>query len=284
MSIVVTAANGKLGTKVIEQLLAKKTGEEIIAGVRDPSKGANLGTKVVHADYSKPETLDAAFKGADKVLLISSNDVGHRLEHHQAAIAAAKKAGVKLIAYTSILHAAESKLLLAHDHQQTEKAIKESGIPYVFLRNGWYIENQTDSLANSIHAGAFIGASGNGKIAAATRDDFAAAAVAVLTTPGHENKIYELAGDTAYSAAELAAEVSKQLGKTLPYNDLPQDKYSEILQSFGLPKGFADVLADADANVAKGELEDSSGDLHRLIGRATTPYETVVKEALAALT
>ena len=281
--IIVTAATGKLGAHVVEQLLAKKTGEEVVAAVRDPAKATQLGVPVRHADYGKPETLEAAFRGADKLLLISSNDVGHRLAHHENAIAAAKKAGVKLIVYTSILHCETSPLLLAHDHQATEKAIKASGLPYVFLRNGWYIENQTDSLGASISAGAFIGCSGNGKIAAATRADFAAAAVAVLTTPGHENKIYELAGDAAYSAADLAAEVSKQTGKTLPYNDLPVAQYSEILQSFGLPKGFADVLADADANVAKGALEDSSGDLHRLIGRATTPMPVVVKQALAAL-
>jgi NAD(P)H dehydrogenase (quinone) len=285
--IVVTAATGQLGHHVIEQLLAKGApAKNIVAAVRNPEKASAFrakGITVRQADYEKPETLEAAFAGADKVLLISSSTVGSRARQHKNAINAAKKAGVKHLAYTSILHADTSKLKLAAEHKETEDAIKASGIPYTFLRNGWYIENQTDTLAGSIGAGAFIGCSGDGKIAAATRQDYAEAAAVVLTSAGHENKAYELAGDTAYSAQEFAAEVSRQTGKNLPFNNLPEAQYAEILGTFGLPKPFAEILADADANAAKGQLEDSTGDLRRLIGHATTPFPGVVKASLAKL-
>lgn len=284
--IVVTGATGKLGTLAIEALLAKKVpANQIVAAVRSPEKASALaarGVQVRLADYRKPETLDAAFAGAEKVLLVSSNDVGSRFPQHVAVVDAAKKAGVKLLAYTSILHADTSKLRLAEDHKNTEKKIKDSGIPYVFLRNGWYIENVTDSLGGVFASGAFIGASGSGKIAGATRADFAAAAAAVLTEPGHENKAYELAGDAAYSMSDLAAEVSKQSGKTLPYNDLPPAQLTEIYAGFGLPRSFAEILVDADLKAAEGELDDTSHALSRLIGRPTTPLADAVKTAVAA--
>lgn len=284
--IVVTGATGKLGTLAVEALLAKKVpATQIVAAVRNLDKAAALralGVEVRLGDYTKPETLATALAGAEKVLLVSSNEVGSRVPHHLAVVEAAKKAGVKLIAYTSILHADTSKLLLAADHQKTEQAIKDSGIPYVFLRNGWYIENVTDTLGGVFASGAFIGASGNGKIAGATRADFAAAAAAVLTGSGHENKAYELAGDAAYSMSDLAAEVSKQSGKQLPYNDLPPAQLAEIYGGFGLPKSFVDVLVDADLKAREGELDDGSHALSRLIGRPTTPLADAVQRAVSA--
>ncbi|QQR42485.1 SDR family oxidoreductase [Myxococcus xanthus] len=281
--ILVTAATGKLGRLVVAGLLEKVPAKDIAIAVRDPSKASDLaakGVQVRQADYSKPETLGPALAGADKVLLISSSEVGQRAAQHQAVVDAAKKAGVRLLAYTSILHADTSGLVLAGEHKATEEAIRASSIPFVFLRNGWYTENYTENLAPALAHGALIGSSGQGRSAAATRADYAAAAVAVLTGTGHENKIYELAGDTAFTAAELAAEVSRQAGTTVVYKDLSQADHAGALISVGVPAPFAELLADSDAGVARGELNDSSGDLRRLIGRPTTPLADAVAAAV----
>ncbi|AKQ64873.1 NADPH:quinone oxidoreductase 2 [Myxococcus hansupus] len=253
--------------------------------MRDPNKASDLaarGVQVRQADYSKPETLGPALQGVDTVLLISSSEVGQRTRQHQAVVDAAKKAGVRLLAYTSILHADTSGLALAVEHKATEEAIRASGLPFVFLRNGWYTENYTENLAPALAHGAIIGSSGEGRVAAATRADYAAAAVAVLTSKGHENKVYELAGDTAFTATELAAEVSRQSGKSVLYKDLPQADYAGALIGVGVPAPFAEVLADSDAGAARGELNDSSGDLRRLIGRPTTPLAPSVAAAVKA--
>jgi NAD(P)H dehydrogenase (quinone) len=284
--IVVTGATGKLGSLVVNALLEKVAAKDIAVAVRNPQKAAALaarGVEVRLADYGKPETLTAALEGADKVLLISSSEVGQRAAQHQAVIEAAVKAGAKLIAYTSILHADTSKLALAVEHKATEAALRASGVPYAILRNGWYAENYTDNLAPALAHGALVGSAGQGRIAAATRADFAAAAVEVLTGTGHENKTYELAGDVPFTMSELAAELSKQSGKTVPYNDLPASAYTDILIGAGLPRPFAEILVDADVHAAAGELDDTSGALHRLIGRATTPIGVAVKAGLAAL-
>ncbi|WP_171442387.1 SDR family oxidoreductase [Myxococcus xanthus] len=281
--ILVTAATGKLGRLVVAGLLEKVPAKDIAIAVRDPSKASDLaarGVQVRQADYSKPETLGPALAGADKVLLISSSEVGQRAAQHRAVVDAAKKAGVRLIAYTSILHADTSGLMLAGDHKATEEAIRASGIPFVFLRNGWYTENYTENLAPALAHGALIGSSGQGRAATATRADYAAAAVAVLTGTGHENKIYELAGDTAFTAAELAAEVSRQAGTTVVYKDLSRADHAGALIGVGVPAPFAELLADSDAGVARGEMNDSSGDLRRLIGRPTTPLADAVAAAV----
>jgi NAD(P)H dehydrogenase (quinone) len=281
--IVVTAATGHLGRLVIDQLLQKVPASQVIAAVRSPEKARDLaarGVQVREADYNQPATLEAAFQGAEKLLLISSSEVGQRVRQHQAAVDAAKKAGVRLIAYTSILHADTSGISLAPEHLQTEAAIRASGLPFVLLRNGWYIENYTGNLAPALQHGALMGAARNGRIAAATRADFAAAAVAVLTTPGHEGKVYELAGDQPFTMAELAAEVSRQAGKPVTYKDLPADQYIGALEGVGLPAPVARMLASADQGIARGELDDPSGDLRRLIGRPTTPLAQAVAASL----
>ncbi|WP_002634129.1 SDR family oxidoreductase [Myxococcus hansupus] len=283
--ILVTAATGKLGRLVVSGLLEKVPAKDIAVAVRDPNKASDLaarGVQVRQADYSKPETLGPALQGVDTVLLISSSEVGQRTRQHQAVVDAAKKAGVRLLAYTSILHADTSGLALAVEHKATEEAIRASGLPFVFLRNGWYTENYTENLAPALAHGAIIGSSGEGRVAAATRADYAAAAVAVLTSKGHENKVYELAGDTAFTATELAAEVSRQSGKSVLYKDLPQADYAGALIGVGVPAPFAEVLADSDAGAARGELNDSSGDLRRLIGRPTTPLAPSVAAAVKA--
>ncbi|HSN15578.1 MAG TPA: SDR family oxidoreductase [Anaeromyxobacteraceae bacterium] len=282
--IAVTGATGHLGRIVIEKLLAKVPPREIVALVRDPAKAADLaakGVKVRAADYAKPETLGPALAGVEKLLLISSSEVGKRAEQHLAVVKAAKKEGVRLIAYTSILRAGTSTLALATEHKATEDAIRASGLPYVFLRNGWYLENYTENLAPALQHGALAGAAKDGRIAAATRADYAEAAVAVLTGKGPVNHAYELAGDVPFTMAELAAEVSKHAGKKVVYADMPTEQYRAILVGAGLHEGYAEALADSDVGISRGELDDATGDLHRLIGRATTPLAVAVRAAFA---
>jgi NAD(P)H dehydrogenase (quinone) len=282
--IATTGATGALGQLVVEGLLAKVPANQIIAAVRTPSKASALAAKGVEvrtADYSRPETLATAFAGAKKVLLISSNALGERIAQHNAVIDAAKQASVELLAYTSLLRADTSPLILAAEHLATEKYLQASGLAYALVRNGWYFENQTAGIAPALQQGAFIGASKEGKFAAAARADYAAAAVAVLTGEGHANKIYELAGDTGYTRAELAAEVSKQTGKSIGYHDLPEAEFEKILGSF-LPPELAHILADAEAKAAAGALDDNSHTLSKLIGRQTTSLADAVAAALSA--
>jgi NAD(P)H dehydrogenase (quinone) len=282
--IAVTGATGELGRLVIEGLLKTMPANQIIAAVRTPAKAsafAEKGMVVREADYSRPETLAAAFAGATKVLLISSNEIGKRVEQHKAVINAAKAAGVGLIAYTSILHADTSTLVLAVEHVATEEYLRVSGVAFALLRNGWYTENMTAGIGPALQQGAFIGASKDGHYAAATRADYAAAAVAVLTGEGHDNKVYELGGDAGFTRAELAAEVSKQTGKTIGYHDLPEAEYEKILATF-LPADIAGMIADAEAKAANGELDDKSKTLSGLIGRPTTTLADTVADALKA--
>ena len=220
-------------------------------------------------DYTAPDV--AALKGIEVLVLISSSSFDDRAGQHRKVIEAAKAAGVKRIVYTGILKGEASPMLISQDHIATEAALRASGVPIPLLRNGWYIENKTGSLGGAIAAGALIGSSGEGRFSAAARQDFAEAIAVVASEAGHEGKAYELAGDTSFTMAELAAEVSRQTGKTIPYNDLPADVYAGILTGFGVPEGFAHVLADSDVQAAKGALFDDSRTLSRLIGRPTTP-------------
>ena len=280
--IVVTGAAGQLGRLVIDELLKTTGAKDIIAAVRTPAKANSLadrGVQVREADYSRPETLATAFKGAAKLLLISGTDLGKREEQHKAAVDAAKSAGIKFVAYTSILHCDTSALLLAVEHLATEQYLQSSGLNYSLLRNGWYYENQTAAIPQAIKNGAFIGASGDGRFAAASRADYAAAAAAVLTGEGHENSILELGGDQPYTRAELAAEVSTRTGKVIPYNNLSESEYRAILSNF-LPPVLAESIADADAHAADGALDDNSRTLSRLLGRPTATLAEAVANAL----
>ena len=282
--IVVTGATGQLGKLVVEQLLETVPAAQIVAVMRDAQKAqafTQKGVQVRQADYSRPETLTAALAGAEKVLLVSSSEVGHRVPQHQAVTDAARAAGVKLLAYTSILNADTSTLLLAKEHQPTEAYIRASGVPFTFLRNGWYTENHTGSLRAAVEHGAVLGAAMDGRFATATRADYAAAAVAVLTGKGHENKVYELGGDEPYTLSELAAEVARQAERPVIYKDLPQAAYAEALVGFGLPEGLAGAIADADAGASRGELNTTSRDLSTLIGRPTTSMQKSVDGVLA---
>ncbi|MCG7782250.1 SDR family oxidoreductase [Lelliottia amnigena] len=281
--IAITGATGQLGQHVIEHLLKTVSASQIVAIVRNPAKADALskqGITVRQADYTDQAAFTAALTGVEKLLLISSSEVGQREPQHKNVINAAKAAGVKFIAYTSLLHADKSPLGLADEHVATEKALADSGIPYALLRNGWYTENYLASAPPAIEHGVFIGAAGDGKIAAATRADYAAAAATVIAQDGHAGNVYELAGDSAWTLSELAAELSKQSGKPVTYQNMSEADFAAALKGVGLPAGLADMLADSDTGASKGGLFDDSHTLSKLIGRATTPLAESVKSLL----
>ena len=281
--IVITGATGNLGQHVIANLLKSVPAANLIAAVRTPAKAADLaakGVQVRQADYNDGASLDSAFKGATKILLISSSEVGQRARQHQNVIDAAKRAGVALLAYTSILRADTSPLGLAAEHVVTEAAIRDSGLPYSFLRNSWYLENHTENLAPVLEHGAVLGAAQDGRFSSATRADYAAAAAAVLTAD-QPQAVYELAGDQSFTLTQYAAEVARQSGKAIVYKDLPEADFKAALVGAGVPEGFAALLADSDVGAAKGGLEDNGKQLSALIGRPTTTMAEAVKAALA---
>jgi NAD(P)H dehydrogenase (quinone) len=283
MSIVVTAATGQLGRLVIDELLDRVPAAEVVAVVRDAGKAADIAARGVElriADYSDPQSLAGAFRTGDVVLLISGSEVGQRITQHTAVVTAAKEAGVARIAYTGVLGGPDADFLLADDHKATEQAILDSGLPYTFLRNGWYTENYTAQLPVQLEHGV-VGAAGEGRVGSASRRDFAAAAAVALTGEGHENKAYELSGDEAWTLAEYAAEVSKQSGKEIAYADVPAEVLTGILVGAGLPEAFVGILVDVDVSgISRDLLQGGSGDLSRLIGRPTTPLADTVAAAL----
>ncbi|WP_034293483.1 SDR family oxidoreductase [Herbaspirillum sp. RV1423] len=281
--IVVTGATGQLGRLVIAALLKTVPAGQVVAAVRSPEKAgdlAALGVQVRRADYTDAASLDAAFQGAEKVLLISSNEIGQRLPQHRAVIDAAKRADVKLLAYTSVLRADTSTLGLAAEHEQTEQAIKASGLPATILRNGWYTENYTAGVPNAVAQGAIYGSAGDGRIASAARSDYADAAATVLTGSGHAGKVYELAGDSAYTLTELAAEAARQSGKAVIYRNVPEADYKAALIGFGLPETIAALLSDSDTAASQGALFDDGRQLSSLIGHPTTSLAASVAAVL----
>lgn len=280
--IAVTGATGKLGRHVIQELAKKVTPAHIVALVRDPAKATdlkNLGVQLRRANYDDKGSLADALTGVQKILLISSSEVGKREQQHKNVIAAAQAAKVQHIAYTSILRADSSTLGLAKEHLATELEIKKSGLTYTLLRNGWYLENYSENAGAAIATGSLLGAAGNGRFSAASRLDFALAAVKVLTQSGHENKTYELGGSSAFTLEELASQIQEVSKKPVVYKDLVQNEYAKLLVSFGLPEGFANLLADSDSGAKKGDLFTESKDLENLIGRKTT----ALKEHLQAV-
>ncbi|MFA7405304.1 MAG: SDR family oxidoreductase [Pelobacteraceae bacterium] len=277
--IVVTGATGELGRLVVASLLKKVPATEISVAVRNVEKAkelAGLGVQVRYADYTVPASWDEALRGADKVLLISSNEIGQRTNHHRIVINAVKRSGVKLLAYTSVLHAETSLLGLAGEHRETEALLHASGVPFVVLRNGWYAENHTAGILSALAHGNVYGCAGDGRISSASRADFAEAAAVVLTSDNQAGRIYELAGDTAFTLTELAAEISLQSGKNIGYVNLPQSEYKDLLLKAGMPEVIAELLSDADTGISKGTLFDESRQLSTLISRATTPLATAI--------
>lgn len=281
MSIVVTGATGQLGRLIIESLLSRGVpADQIVAVGRDTDRLADLGGRGVVtqlADYDDAESLQAAFAGADKLMFVSGSEVGRRVVQHGNVVTAAKQAGVKQVVYTSIAKADTSSLVLAAEHKATEQLIKDAGLPYVFLRNSWYLENYTPQLPTYLQHGV-AGAADGGRVSAATRADYAEAAAVVLTTEGHTNRVYELGG-TPFTMTALAAEISRQTGTTVSYLDLPVDKYTELLVAAGVPEGYAALLADGDRGLAQGDLEVGD-DLAKLLGRTPTTLAEAIRAAL----
>ncbi|MCT9089216.1 SDR family oxidoreductase [Streptomyces sp. ASQP_92] len=285
MSIVVTGATGSLGRLVVEELLARVPASEIVAVVRDKEKAAALAARGVElrvADYSEPATLAGVFESGDRVLLISGSEVGRRVPQHTAVIEAAKAAGVAQLAYTGILGGPDADFTLADEHRATERLILDSGLPYTFLRNGWYTENYTANLAPVLAHGAVVSNAGEGRVASAARADYAAAAAEVLTGEGHLGRAYELSGDVAWSFAEYAAEFAAASGKPVTYRPVTAEAHLAVLTEAGVPAPFAEILVDVDHAIERGRLAATPGDLSRLIGRPTTPLSVSLRDASAA--
>lgn len=282
--IAVTGATGQLGQLVIKHLLNKVEPQQIVALVRNIEKAASLtslGVQVRQADYSKPETLESALDGVAKLLLISSSEVGQRATQHKNVIDAAKKAGVELLAYTSLLHADTSPLALAEEHVVTEAYLKQADVPHVLLRNGWYTENYLASVAPALANGGFIGCAQDGKISSAAREDYAEAAAAVLTSEAEQSgKVYELPGDEAYTLSELSALISKKSGKAITYINMEEADFAKALEGAGLPAPFAAVLANSDTGASQGALYDDSKTLSALIGHPTKSLEQLIDNYL----
>jgi NAD(P)H dehydrogenase (quinone) len=282
MTIAITGATGQLGRLIVERLKTRVEPARLRALVRTPAKAADLGIQALEADYDRPSTLAAALAGVDTLMLVSSSEVGRRTEQHRHVIEAARAAGVRRIVYTSLLHADTSELSLAGEHRDTERMLKDSGLAWTILRNGWYTENYMGAVAGALAGGALAGSAGQGRIASAARADYAEAAAVVLAGAGHEGRTYELAGDAAYTLDELAAELSRQSGRTIPYRDLPEADYAAILAGHGLPPDLARAIASWDAGASRGALFDDGHQLSALIGRPTTPLSESVAAALKA--
>ncbi|MEV7661659.1 SDR family oxidoreductase [Paenarthrobacter sp. NPDC089316] len=287
MSIVITGATGQLGRHVIEALLERGVpADSIVAAGRSLEKLSDFvarGVRTVAMDYDDAASVAEALRGATKVLLISGSAVGQRVEQHRNVIEAAKAEGVELLAYTSVANADTTGMKLAAEHQATEAILKESGVPFALLRNSWYLENYTEQLPGTLAQGALAGSAGNGRVSGASRADYAHAAAAVLLAEDQGGKIYELGGDEAFTLDELAAEISAASGKAIEYKDLPVDQYAALLTSAGIPEGFAQILADTDLGIARGDLLVTSGDLGKLIGRPSTSLSEAVRSAAASL-
>lgn len=278
----VTGATGQVGRLVLDELLTHTEASNIVALARDPSAlsaYAAKGVQVRQADYDDPDSLEAAFQGVDRVLLISGNAVGQRERQHGNVIDAAKAAGVSYLAYTSILKGDQSPLALAPEHVATEKLLANSGLNYDVLRNGWYSENYTMGLAPSLESGKIFGAVGEGKLSTATRADFAAGAAAALLR-GKGGDVYELAGDEAWTMQDFAAEVSRQSGRQVEYVDQSEADYARTLEGAGLPPPVASMLASTSALSGQGALYDDSKSLSRLSGKPTTPIGETIAAAL----
>lgn len=283
MKIGITGATGQLGRLVIENLLKRVPAADLVAIVRDPAKAKDLaerGIEIRKASYDDPAALGAAFAGLDRLLLISSNEVGRRIPQHRNAIDAAKTAGVKHVVYTSAPKATTSALVLAPEHKATEEYLVASGLTYTVLRNNWYSENYAQQIRNGAATGEIVSAAGAGRVASAPRADYAEAAAVVLTSAGHEGKVYELAGDRAWDFHELAATISEVTGKPCVYKPVTPAELVERMKQAGADEGTAGFVAALDSNIAEGALAETTGDLSRLLGRPTTSLAETVRAVL----
>jgi NAD(P)H dehydrogenase (quinone) len=282
MSIVVTGATGQLGRLAVEQLVAAGVDPaSVVAAGRNPERLAELAealnVRTAVIDYSDPATLAAAFDGAGVLLFVSGSEVGQRVAQHTAVIDAAKAAGVGRVVYTSAPHADTSELILAPEHKATEDALKASGLAWTLVRNNWYSENYAGTVAQARETGEVVTSTGDGRVASASRADYAAGAVAVTLGEGHEGKVYELAGDVAWTFDDFAATLSDVLGRPVTHRNVTADEQLAILRGAGLDEGTAGFVVALDQGIARGDLADASGDLSRLIGRPTTPLADTLR-------
>lgn len=282
MKILVTGATGQLGSLVVETLLKTVPADQLAVSVRDPKKAEHWrerGVDVRQGDFDRPELLPKSFAGAERMLLISTvGDNETRIRQHRAAVDAAKEAGVGFIAYTSLAGADRSTLSLAEVHRATEDAIRESGIPFAFLRNNWYLENEMGTIQAVLNGAPWVTNAGSGRVGWAPRRDYAEAAAAVLTGEGHENAVYELSGKPM-THEELAAELAAVLGRDVPVQHVDDAAYAGVLRSAGLPEAAVATVVAMQAAIRDGALDVASGDLEKLLRRPPTP----IRDALRAL-
>lgn len=282
MKLLVTGATGKLGSKVVETLLKTVPASDLAVSVRNPEKAEGLrarGVDVRQGDFDRPETLDAAFAGVDRILIISADgDNETRIRQHTNAVEAAARANVSFIAYTSVVNASESKLVLAPPHQAAEKAILKTGIPYSILRNNWYLENEIASIQGVLAGAPWVTSAGSGKVGWALRQDYAEAAAAVLAGNGHENTIYELSGKLL-TQEEFASALGAVLGKEVPVQQVDDATYADVMKGAGVPDFLIPLLVEIQKGIREGGLEVESSDFEKLLGRPATP----VDEALSRI-
>jgi len=280
--ILVTGATGQLGGLVVKHLLQHLPAGSVVAAGRNAAR-APAGVEFRQLDYDAPASIEAALAGVTRVVLVSGNEVGRRVPQHKAVIDAAARAGVRLLAYTSILRGRSNPFLLAAEHRGTEEALAAGKVPYILLRNGWYTENYTASAAVAIRSGVILSASGEARFSTASRDDYAAGAAALIRRDDHQpGQAYELAGSSSFSKQEYAALLSRKSGRTVVVQNLGEGDYAAALVKAGLPEPVARILADSDSKSAAGWLFDDSRTLERAIGRPTTPLERTLEAALAA--
>jgi NAD(P)H dehydrogenase (quinone) len=282
LSYVVTAATGQLGRQVVTSLLARGVpAAEILATARDLDRltaAVPAGVRTARLDYADPSTIEGVFGPGDRVLLVSGSEFGQRVQQHRAVIEAAATAGVALLAYTSAPYADTTTMGLADEHRATEQILTASGVPYALLRNGWYVENYAAAVAGALAQGTLVGATRSGRISAAPRADFAEAAAVVLAGPGHEGATYELGGDPGFTLPELAEEIGRRSGRPIEHREVTTAELEQILTRVGLPAPMPAVYADVDRAIGEGALQIDSGDLARLLGRPTTPWQLGVAQ------
>jgi len=286
MKILVTGATGRLGTKVVEALLKNVPANQLAVSVRNPEKAEGLrarGVEVRQGDFDRPDTLDAAFSGIDRLLMISADgDNETRIRQHTNAVAAAERAGVKFIAYTSLANAAESKNFLAPTHKATEEAILKTGIPYSFLRNNWYLENESSSIQGVLAGAPWVTSAGSGKVGWALQQDYAEAAAVVLSGKGHENTIYELSGKLL-TQEEMASAVGSALGKEVPMHQVDDSTYADIMKGAGVPEFLLPFLVDIQKGIREGTLAVESNDFEKLLGRPATPISVGLTQIVKSI-
>jgi NAD(P)H dehydrogenase (quinone) len=282
MKIAVTGATGYLGHLVVNGLLERLPSQDVIAVARDGEKAAGLaqqGAVVRVAAYGDPDALKKAFAGVEKVLLISSSEVGQRFAQHRNVIEAAKVAGVKHIVYTSAPRATTTDLIVAPEHKATEEFIYQYGMPYTIVRNNWYTENYVRQIETARRTGAIVAAVGKGRVASASRADFALGAIAVLLGKGHDGKVYELGGDYAWDYEELAKAVGDIIQKQVVYRSVDSRTLVRMLKDAGQDERVAGFAAALDSNIAAGLLGEVTGQLSALIGQPTTPLKKGLTDA-----